>query len=598
MNSFNPRNPAKYQGTDKTITFFVTRERSPTGADYRQPETGRLYTIGTIWQVGKDPSDGTEGDLWILSKIVANVGYWVQFGSGVGPSGAILTLSDTAGTLVYPTGAGNIQLYGTAGQIDITADPGNNRLIFGLSGGGAAIDSIQVDAVTAPGVNPVVPDVNGLMTVSGNIVDAHSVPMQTRSVAVNAYRIDAQVTSTVTGTPANKNAVGMAQFESTQFSANSDGYVTLVGSGGGPPTLSLTGDDATPISPDGTGTINLHGTVVTSATHAKPLYFKGTAISNLIEADIQLSQTVPYATATTALVGLAQFNDAQFQINSYGTISLFGSTSINPILQVETDSGDGNEALPDSDGEIKILGGADISVTNSGNTLTVAYTGSNSGGTETSVFLYDDFMGDASTGGATENIGQLNWRSLNMSVDPNDTWGITSGHPGTLHCISSNSNPSQVYLQLGYNVGFTGTATIKFLFKLNNLSDGVTYDYDLRVGIGGQKAGSTADPNDHIQFAYTHNVNSGNYVISCSSGGSATTQNTSSAASTDWTELRLDIVDGTSVDFYIDGIQVGTTISTDIPSTYMDFRIYMTGTGSASMEFDYFLFQATYPSRF
>lgn len=77
MPNFNPLNPTKFLGTNKYITFFVTRNRQPTGADYRQPETGTLYSVGTVWQVGKDPTTGVEGELWMLSKIVANVAYWV-----------------------------------------------------------------------------------------------------------------------------------------------------------------------------------------------------------------------------------------------------------------------------------------------------------------------------------------------------------------------------------------------------------------------------------------------------------------------------------------------------------------------------------------
>ena len=78
MPNFNPLNPTKFLGTNKYITFFVSRNRRPTGADYRQPETGTLYSVGTVWQVGKDPTTGVEGELWMLSKIVANVAYWIH----------------------------------------------------------------------------------------------------------------------------------------------------------------------------------------------------------------------------------------------------------------------------------------------------------------------------------------------------------------------------------------------------------------------------------------------------------------------------------------------------------------------------------------
>ncbi len=75
---FSPKNPNKYLGPNVYSTTIVVRNREPTGADYRQPETGRLYPLGCQWIVSKDPTTGTQGDLWYLSKIESNVGYWNQ----------------------------------------------------------------------------------------------------------------------------------------------------------------------------------------------------------------------------------------------------------------------------------------------------------------------------------------------------------------------------------------------------------------------------------------------------------------------------------------------------------------------------------------
>lgn len=72
----SPLNPTKYLGPNVYQACVVSRPRAPLGSDYRQPETGKLYPIGSVWQVGKDPSTGTEGDLYMLSMIVANVATW------------------------------------------------------------------------------------------------------------------------------------------------------------------------------------------------------------------------------------------------------------------------------------------------------------------------------------------------------------------------------------------------------------------------------------------------------------------------------------------------------------------------------------------
>lgn len=73
-----PKSPNDYVGPNVYLSVVVSRNRAPTGADYRQPETGKLYPIGTFWVISKDPTTGTEGDFYYLSKIASNVGYWIK----------------------------------------------------------------------------------------------------------------------------------------------------------------------------------------------------------------------------------------------------------------------------------------------------------------------------------------------------------------------------------------------------------------------------------------------------------------------------------------------------------------------------------------
>lgn len=174
MPNFNPKNPTKFLGTNKYITFFVTRNRQPTSADYRQPETGTLYSLGTVWQVGSDPTTGVEGELWMLSKIVANVAYWVL-----------------------------------------------------LSQGTQSVDSIVVDASTPPGTNPVFPDAQGQITLTGGQVasgDIGANVIRTNSLAANASTIQIQQTGVATTTTTTLN--GVSHFDSDCFSVN-QGFVSL-----------------------------------------------------------------------------------------------------------------------------------------------------------------------------------------------------------------------------------------------------------------------------------------------------------------------------------------------------------------------------------
>lgn len=173
----SPKNPTKYVGPNVYIANTVSRNREPTSADYRQPETGRNYVIFCGWQVGKNPTTGTEGDLFLLSKIIANVAYWIKISSGVTPSGAIL--------------------------------------------------GVMVNADSAPGTNPVLPDAEGIITVTGAQVAAGTTPnvIRTDSLAANAYTIEIQRSQAAAASTVGDN--GVCHFDSAAFGVDANGFVTL-----------------------------------------------------------------------------------------------------------------------------------------------------------------------------------------------------------------------------------------------------------------------------------------------------------------------------------------------------------------------------------
>ncbi len=176
LTGLSPNNPRDYVGPNVALTTVVTRNREPTAADYRQPETGKLYPFNTFWLVGKNPTVGTQGDLWYLSKIVANVAYWLMVNAS-------------------------------------TATP----------------LSVMVQSNTAPGVNPVLQTVGGLITVNGAIVANHAVPIETRSRALNTFNVEVQYSGSSVSTTANLS--GLAHFNSAEFTVDANGFVSLSGSG-------------------------------------------------------------------------------------------------------------------------------------------------------------------------------------------------------------------------------------------------------------------------------------------------------------------------------------------------------------------------------
>lgn len=261
----SPKDPNKYLGPNLFLSTVVTRNRSPTGADIKNPANGAYYRTGSFWLTGPNPTTGFQGDLWYLSKIVANVAYWLEItGSLTGPllQIAVQATNGIAPNPVNPTGGGIIGVSATVvAPISIPAITRTNldstftveiqraiatgvssNVANGLShfnsahfsvdangfvsliGGGSAIDSITVQATSGAGTNPVVPNpATGDMTVSAALVAATGVPAQTKSTAANSYTVEIQ-TSKADATATNADN-GLAHFSSTDFTVTSTGFV-------------------------------------------------------------------------------------------------------------------------------------------------------------------------------------------------------------------------------------------------------------------------------------------------------------------------------------------------------------------------------------
>lgn len=93
-----------------------------------------------------------------------------------------------------------------------------------LIGGGTPTTSYNVQANTAPGTDPVLPDASGIVTVNGAAVANHSVVMETRSRAANTYNIEVQYATTSATTDATKS--GVSHYNSEDFTVDPNGFVS------------------------------------------------------------------------------------------------------------------------------------------------------------------------------------------------------------------------------------------------------------------------------------------------------------------------------------------------------------------------------------
>jgi hypothetical protein len=223
------------------------------------------YPIGQTWV------DSTADDYYVmLSNPTDTTGYWVKLSSGgqsveefqvdahtspgtdpvVPDSSSVVTV--TGGQVAAETTANVIQTNSLAANTytvqvqrstaKASTTVGSNGVchfssnqfsvdsngFVTLSGGGQAIDSVAVDANTAPGTNPVVPTVAGLITVTGGQVAAGTTAnvIRTISLAANTYTNQIQRSKTEASSTVGSN--GVSHFNSADFTVDSNGFVSLV----------------------------------------------------------------------------------------------------------------------------------------------------------------------------------------------------------------------------------------------------------------------------------------------------------------------------------------------------------------------------------
>ena len=110
-----------------------------------------------------------------------------------------------------------------------------------------------------------------------------------------------------------------------------------------------------------------------------------------------------------------------------------------------------------------------------------------------------------------------------------------------------------------------GALKIHWIFNIYTLSTG-TNTYTL--GLGMTDSSDAIPPANGIYVTYNSGVNSGNWVMNCSAASSTTSSNSSVAATTGWHHLEIDVnAAASSVSFIMDGVWLGSAITTNIPAS-------------------------------
>jgi hypothetical protein len=175
--------------------------------------------------------------------------------------------------------------------------------------------------------------------------------------------------------------------------------------------------------------------------------------------------------------------------------------------------------------------------------------------------LVDDFLCQNGTGSAAP--GQLMWNHLNNITTLSTT---SNAHPGIMrfqndvHCGISLSESGTRH---NFIVG-GGEIAINFVVDLITLSTGAA-QYVNYIGMTDDITGAAIV--NGIYFSYTDNVNSGNWVLNCTTGGVTSSVNSAIAATTGYHNYQIVInAAATSVSFFIDGVSAGAAVVANIPT--------------------------------
>ena len=182
------------------------------------------------------------------------------------------------------------------------------------------------------------------------------------------------------------------------------------------------------------------------------------------------------------------------------------------------------------------------------------------------------------------------WTTLGSGTNPYSVVSAVSG-AGASNTVettaTSNDYAGQITASTGTNAA--GRATIDFFNSVNKIRVGAKrIMFEGRVEIptlsatgqvftvyvGLLDGNASGIPANGIYFTYTHGTNSGAWVGNCTSGSTNSPINSAvTVVANTWYELRAEInAAGTVVEFYIDGVLIGTNNASNIPAATAGMR--------------------------
>lgn len=159
-----------------------------------------------------------------------------------------------------------------------------------------------------------------VLNIFGAVVAAGTNPVRTIGSG-NTITTNVQISQAIAATDATK--IGLANFNSAQFTVDANGFVSLAG-GSGPAIESIATQTGTsPILPNAGGLVTINGAVVAAGTN--PVRSHGTG-ANTMAIEVQTSQAIAATDATK--IGLAAFDSTMFSVDASGFVTFTGSFGV------------------------------------------------------------------------------------------------------------------------------------------------------------------------------------------------------------------------------------------------------------------------------
>lgn len=339
-------NSLSYTGSGLYFVPCVEFPRTPSSND-------RNYPLFTFARVNKEAADPTkEGDLYYLARFEPNGAnppdaVWIRVTAGLGPGGNVVSLTGDDGTIILPDVDGNVNIDGlvvanaTESKAVYTDSPSADTMNIKVQVGAAIaatditkvgllaadsthftvdangflqlaagniVQSIGVDLATLPGTDPVLPDVNGVIEITGAQVAAGDVGanvIQTHSVDPSSFEIQIQRAEAVSASALASN--GVSHYSSFHFDVDSQGFVE--------PTAAAA---AASSNFDNAGVASFHED-----------HFDVDA-DGFVDAEVALAS----ATSVLASAGIASFDSSQFTVDANGWVQIQGDITGGQVSNI------------------------------------------------------------------------------------------------------------------------------------------------------------------------------------------------------------------------------------------------------------------------